>query len=105
MAVRDLTPDVWTHLTDRDLLDGYFSRATPLHKKNAVKTLLTLWGDAVIRDKVMDFDAWMISVARDGRDMFATPPRGAKRRLADTVVTAGDAGLTAADGDAAVADI
>ncbi len=100
MAVEDLTQDMWTQLKELSLLDGYLSRATPVQKKNAVKALLTLWGEAVIRDNVTEFKAMFALSAAP-----STPPRGEKRRLEDTVVTAGEACLTVADGDAAVADV
>jgi len=99
MAVSHLTQEMWARLRDLDLVNGYLCKASFVQKKNAVKSVMTLWGTAIIGDTLSEH-----------MSTFAVPtapsdqPRGEKRRLEDTVVTAGEACLTVADGDAAVAD-
>ena len=100
MAVNHLTQDMWARLRELNLVNGYLSKASFVQKKNAVKSLMTLWGKAIIGDTLTEYNAmFALSTAPSDR------PRGEKRRLEDTVVTAGEACLTVADGDAAVADV
>ena len=91
MGVKDLTQSTWTHLKDMGLSDGYFTRATPVQKKNAVKELMILWGESVARDNVAEFNAILTSPE------LRTPPRRAKRQPADDTVVKEDACAAVAD--------
>ena len=69
----------------------------PNTEKNAAKALLTMWGEAIASNALAAFEDKFGSLEAH------TPPRVAKRPLADTAVTDDDAILATACSDTEVA--
>ena len=100
MCLHDLTNDMWAILKQENRVEGLFSQANLIQKKNAVKAFITLWCSSIARDQATEFEqTWGYSEAR-----------GEKRALEENVnavaeiaVAADEVCLGAAATDAAVA--
>ena len=57
MSVNDLNKEMWAKLTDESKVQGPFSRATMIQKKNAVKEVITMLCAAIARNEVAEFEA------------------------------------------------
>ena len=87
--------------TERGVRGRRLLLQSSLHsEKNAVKTLMRWWGEAVIHDTVNEF----VAQFHLGRVHDVYQPRGVKRSWETTAVSDDEVGLAGAGGDAAVAD-
>ena len=57
MSVNDLNTEMWAKLRDESKVQGHFSRATMIQKKNAVKEVITMLCAAIARNEVAEFEA------------------------------------------------
>ena len=104
--VAHLNRVIWATLRQEDRVTDYWCRASLIDKKNAAKVLITMWGEAVVGDRLEEFETKFY--LPDG--VPETPPRGTKRPLAltDTAVAADDdpfTPLSPDDDDTAVAAV
>ena len=85
MSITDLSGEVWDKLRDQDLVQGYFSKASLLDKKNAAKEFVTMWGAAIVGN---DVNALQVSadIARIIGRSDTSSPRGQKRLWEDPAV-------------------
>ena len=85
MSITDLSGEVWDKLRDHDLVQGYFSKASILDKKNAAKEFVTMWGAAIVGN---DDNALQVSadIARIIGRSDTSSPRGQKRLWEDPAV-------------------
>ena len=65
MSVNDLNSEMWAKLRDESLVQGPFSRATMIQKKNAVKEFITLWCVAIVGNEAAEIEitTWCVALA------------------------------------------